>query len=69
MYDMLAYRDVRHDMTVLSDNAEASVNSNEDLNATPKRNLVVRGSLKSKLPPTLIIKSANLRVLDPVGQG
>ena len=65
---MFAYRGICYDMTVLSDIAEARVNSNEDPNATPERNLVVRGSLKSELPPTLIIKSANLRVLDPVGQ-
>ena len=43
--------------------------SNEDLNAIPERRLVVRSSLKSRLPPTLIIKSSNLRVLDPIGQG
>ena len=35
----------------------------------PERYMVVRGSLKSKFPPALIIKSNNLRVLDPVGQG
>ena len=46
---------------------EASVNS-EDLPAAPERFMVVN-SLKSKLPPTLIIKSTKLRVLDPIGQG
>ena len=47
------------------------VNSYEAPNANPatERNLVVRSSLRSKLPPMLIIKSANLRVLDPIGQG
>ena len=47
------------------------VNSYEAPIANPaaERNLVVRSSLRSKLPPMLIIKSANLRVLDPIGQG
>lgn len=29
----------------------------------------LRGSIKEKLPPSLIIKSANLRLLDLIGQG
>ena len=47
------------------------VNSYKAPNANPaaERNLVVRSLLSSKLPPMLIIKSANLRVLDPIGQG
>lgn len=31
--------------------------------------VVVRGSLKAKLPPSINIRSADLRVLDPIGQG
>ena len=52
-------------------NSEVTVNSCEASEASPtaERNLVVRSSLISKLPPMLIIKSANLRILDPIGQG
>ena len=42
---------------------------NLDSSFAPERYMVVRSSIKSKLPPTLIIKSTNLRVLDPIGQG
>ena len=47
------------------------INSYEAPNANPaaERNLMVRSSLRSNLPPMLIIKSSNLRVLDPIGQG
>ena len=31
--------------------------------------VMMRGSLKAKLPPALTISSSNLRVLDPIGQG
>ena len=41
----------------------------QNANAEAERNLVVRSSLRSKLPPMLVIKSANLRVLDSIGQG
>ena len=68
-FTLLAYRVAHHEMNVVVGNiAEASINK-EDPIETPERYMVDRGSLKSKLPPTLIIKSANLRVLDPVGQG
>ena len=52
-------------------NSEVMVNScvAPEANPTAERNLVVRSSLRSKLPPMLIIKSANLRVLDSIGQG
>ena len=30
---------------------------------------VVRGSMKKKIPPSLIISYATLRVLNPIGQG
>lgn len=47
---------------------------NKDLESStytaPERYMVVnKGSMKSKLPPALVIKSCNLRVLDPIGQG
>ena len=68
-FTLFTYRAVHHEMNVVLGNiAEASINK-EDSIEVPERYMVVRGSLKSKLPPTLIIKSANLRVLDPVGQG
>ena len=43
----------------------------EDLESStaPERYMVVGGSIKSKLPPALVLKSCNLRVLDPIGQG
>ena len=44
---------------------EASI----DNEVHPGGYMVVRESLKSKFPQTLVIKSANLRVLDPIGQG
>ena len=52
-------------------NSEAMVNSYEapGANTVAERNLVVQSSLRSKFPPMLIIKSANLRILDPIGQG
>ena len=31
--------------------------------------MVAKGSWSSKLPPTLMIRSANLRVQDTIGQG
>ena len=34
-----------------------------------KEDVVMRGSLEAKPPPALTISSANLRVLDPIGQG
>ena len=45
---------------------------NEDSTGTAaiKHNVVeLRGSMKEKFPPSFIIKSANLRLLDPIGQG
>ena len=60
---IFAYRDVHHEMNVIHGNIS------EDPATAPERYMVVTDSLKSKLPPTLVIKSANLRVLDPIGQG
>ena len=71
-YDVFAnHRDTHHEInnTVVLGNADKASDNNEDLIEGPERYMVVSGSLKSKLPPTLIIKSANLRVLDPIGQG
>ena len=34
-----------------------------------RQRVVVRGSLRENLPPSLNVKSANLRVLHPIGQG
>ena len=31
--------------------------------------VMLRESMKAKLPPALIINSTNLRVMDPIGQG
>ena len=53
-------------MTMRGDIAVSRV---EDPNSTPERKFAVRGSLISDLPPKLVIKSTDLRVLDPVGQG
>lgn len=53
-------------MTMRGDIADARV---EDPNSTPERKFAVRDSLISDLPPKLVIKSTDLRVLDPVGQG
>ena len=33
------------------------------------QHVTVKGSIREKLPPSLSIKSVNLRVLDPIGQG
>jgi hypothetical protein len=57
-------------MNVIHDN-NIIAEENKDLESStaPERYMVVRGSLKSKLQPALIIKSRNLRVLDPIGQG
>ena len=63
---IFAYRDVHHEMNVIHGNI---TEISEDPATAPERYMVVTDSLKSKLPPTLVIKSANLRVLDPIGQG
>ena len=55
-----------HGMTMFRDIAVSRV---EDPNSTPEQKFAVTGSLILDLPPTLVIKSADLRVLDPVGQG
>ena len=56
-------------MNVIHDNiAEASIDG-LDSSAAPETYVVVRGSMTSKLPPMLVIKSCNLRILDPIGQG
>lgn len=34
-----------------------------------RQRVVVRGSLREKLPPSLKVKAANLRVLQTIGQG
>ena len=34
-----------------------------------RQRIVMRGSLREKLPPSLNIKSANLRILNTIGQG
>ena len=59
---------MHHEMNVIQDN-DGEENKDLDSSFAPKKYMVVRSSIKSKLPPTLIIKSANLRVLDPIGQG
>ena len=67
-YLFFAYRNAHHEMNVIHSNV-ADENEDLDSSTAPERYMVVRGSIKSKLPPTLIIKSTNLRVLDPIGQG
>ena len=57
-------------MSVIHDhNIEENKDSESSMYTAPERYMVVRGSMKSKLPPALVIKSRNLRVLDPIGQG
>ena len=63
-----AYREVLHEMNVIHDNFDEE-NKDLDSSTAPERYMVVKGSIRSKLPPTLVIKSRNLRVLDPIGQG
>ena len=57
------YRDVYHMKNVCGNEDE------EDSTTVTESYMVVRGSLKSELPSTLIINSANLKVQDPIGQG
>ena len=70
---IILYRDVHHEMiqmnVVHGNIAEASIDSEDPTTAPERYNMVVTDSLKSKLPPTLVIMSANLRVQDPIGQG
>ena len=56
-------------MNLVVGNADETNIINEDQPGALEGCMVVRDSLKSKLPQTLIIKSTNLRVLDPIGQG
>ena len=69
---MFVYRHVHHQMiqmnVVHGNIAEASING-EDSATAPERYVVVTDLLKSRLPPTFVIKSANLRVQDAIGQG
>ena len=55
-------------MNVIHNNIDEE-NKDLDSGTAPERYMVVKGSMTSKLPRTLIIKSCNLRVLDPIGQG
>ena len=55
-----------HDHNIID---EEDKDLESSLYTAPERYMVVRGSMKSKLPPALVIKSRNLRVLDPIGQG
>ena len=41
----------------------------DSIHLDAKLKVMIRGSLKAKLPPALTINSTNLRVLDPIGQG
>ena len=47
----------------------AETSTNNEASTTALERYKVISSLNSKLPSTLVIKSANLRVLDPIGQG
>ena len=42
---------------------------NENKDSGSIQHVMVKGSLRGKLPPSLNIKSADLKVLDPIGQG
>ena len=42
-------------------------NDSDETDTTP--GVVMKASLREQLPPSLNIKSANLRVLDPIGHG
>jgi hypothetical protein len=56
-------------MNAIRHNIIAEEDKDLESSTAPERYMVVRGSMKSKLPPALVIKSCNLRVLDPIGQG
>ena len=66
-HDHIIYRDI--ETNVIVGNADVASINDENQPGAVERYMVVRGSMKSKLPQALIIKSANLRVLDPIGQG
>ena len=67
LYLIITYRDIHdYEMNVVNGISNEPSIDNED---QPGEYLVVRESLKSNLPQTLVIKSANLRVLDLIGQG
>ena len=69
---IIVYRKIQHQMSVIHDHNIID-EENKDMESStytvPEKYMVVRGSMKSKLPPALIINSCNLRVLDPIGQG
>ena len=63
-----AYSD--QELPVICYHNETEGNESEDSGSTDNTwHVVVKGSLKKKLPPYLSIKSTNLKILDPIGQG
>lgn len=64
-----AYRKLQLEMDEIHDDIVDEDTKDLESSTAPERYMVVKGSMKSKLPPTLVIKSSNLRVLDPIGQG
>ena len=58
---LLVYRD--QELDVMSHHSADSADHDNT------QHVVIRGSFRDKLPPSLKIKSADLRVLDPIGQG
>ena len=65
-----SYRDKELDVVRYSNYVHKGDDSNEtDSTGTATPQMMVRASLRETLPPSLHIKSANLRVLDPIGHG
>ena len=57
-----------HEMIVITNGTRQREDSNsESINAM--KTVALRGSLKEKLTLSFIIKSTNLKILNPIGQG
>lgn len=58
------------DVVSFDRNGARGDNHQEDsISPDAMQHVVTRGSLEEKFPSPLIIKSTNLRILDPIGQG
>ena len=56
-------------LPIISDHGDGGLSHSRSSNEMIQRGVVVKGSLKAKIPPSLHISSTNLRISDPIGQG
>ena len=57
-----------HEMIVITNGTRQRKDSNSE-SISAMKTVALRGSLKEKLTLSFIIKSTNLKILNPIGQG